>query len=506
MNRKLKVSIQTLGCRLNQYESDGIMNKFAESGRYEPLTCTANGNAPDANATDDVEHAAADIAIINTCTVTDQADSRNRNAIKAALKKNPNCRVIVTGCFAQTDPEKLREIPGVKLVVGNDRKPALFDLIDELVRSEEADFAVAAGQPYATHTARYHSEPDHVRAHPINGQYGLRPILENPFGYGDVVPFGHTRAYMKIQDGCDRRCTYCKIPMARGRGISRGPTDILEHVRRLDDSGVPEIVLTGVNLGWYRGQTDEGQTLRFAGLIEKILETLRYGRLRLSSVEPCDVDAALGELSLHPRFCDFLHVPLQSGSARILKAMRRTYSPYSFLKRMEKVRSINPKLFAGTDVIVGFPGETEADFADTLQLCADTGMANIHGFRYSPRAGTPAAGFSEQIPHGVVRARMDRLMTAKAAGFAEYAADFVGAVREGVGEKLETNAESFATTEPGRQTDEGDRRFGEALTDNYLRVKFECGADVAVRRGELAPLIITGLNADGTLSGVLARP
>ncbi|MEQ9364517.1 MAG: tRNA (N(6)-L-threonylcarbamoyladenosine(37)-C(2))-methylthiotransferase MtaB [Leptospirales bacterium] len=498
--KKLKVSIQTLGCRLNQYESDGIMNKFAASGRYEPLLQTG-GSASEP---------AADIAIINTCTVTDQADSRNRNAIKAALKKNPDCRVIVTGCFAQTDPEKLREIPGVKLVIGNDRKPALFELIDEVVRAESRETGAARaghGAPERSeHEARYHPEPERFRDHAINGRYGLRPVLENPFGYGDVVPFGHTRAYMKIQDGCDRRCTYCKIPMARGRGISRSLADILEHVRRLDEAGVPEIVLTGVNLGWYRDANApdaSDRPLRFSGLIEKILETLRYGRLRLSSIEPCDVDQTLGELSLHPRFCDFLHVPLQSGSARILKAMRRTYSPYSFLKRMEKVRSVNPDLFCGTDMIVGFPGESEEDFADSLRLCADTGMANIHGFRYSPRAGTPAASFDAQVSHGVVRERMNRLMLAKEAGYRAYAKAFVGREREGVIEKLSEGADPGADRE-GRQ--------GEALTDNYLRIGFalpeHSQAFVGVQKGHLVRLRLTTQDdVSGALSGeVLPGP
>lgn len=488
---KLKVSIQTLGCRLNQYESDGIMNRFVESGRYQALEQSAVRGS---------ENQGPDIAIINTCTVTDQADSRNRNAIKAALKKNPNCRVIVTGCFAQTDPEKLRDMPGVKLVVGNDRKPALFEMIDELVRREAsaAARAEALAEADRIHEPRYHAEPEHFRNHAINGQYGLRPVLEQPFAYGDVVPFGHTRAYMKIQDGCDRRCTYCKIPMARGRGVSRPLADILEHVRRLDDAGVPEIVLTGVNLGWYRDHAapdGAGRPTRFAGLIEKILESLRYGRLRLSSIEPCDVDAALGELSLHPRFCDFIHVPLQSGSERILKAMRRTYSPYSFLKRVEKLRSINPALFWGTDLIVGFPGESEADFADSLRVCEDAGMANIHGFRYSPRAGTPASSFADRVAHDVVRERMQRLQTAKATGYQRYARSRVNDERAGVVEKI------FAAGSPESQSPGTAGRCGEALTDNYLRVRFALPAAglsaeaQGVEKGRLVRLRIAGLTA-----------
>lgn len=440
--RRPTVAIQTLGCRLNQYESDGILNRFVASGRY---TAVRPEDGPD-------------IAIVNSCTVTDQADGRNRGAVRSFLKKNPAAKVIVTGCFAQTDPDALRDLPGVAMVVGNDRKPALFDLIEEML-------ADSGGSD--DYEPQFYAESDRLRKHADGGSYGARPVLENPFGYGDVVPMGHTRAYMKIQDGCDRRCTYCKIPMARGRGISRPVRDILEHVRRLDDEGVPEIVLTGVNLGWYR---DRAEDVRFIRLVEMILSELRYGRLRISSIEPCDVDAALGQLSLHPRFCDFLHVPLQSGSAKILKAMRRTYNPFSFLKRMETVLAINPRLFAGTDVIVGFPGETEQDFADTLQLCRDTQMANVHGFRYSARRGTPAAAFADHVPVHVVRERMNLLIAEKDAGFRRYAGRFLGAVREGIVEK----------------TGDG---FFEVLTDNYLRVKVKHG-DGVPRKGALVPVRI----------------
>ncbi len=457
--RRPTVAVQTLGCRLNQYESDGILNRFVDSGRY---TAVRPEDGPD-------------IAIVNSCTVTDQADGRNRGAVRSFLRKNPDATVIVTGCFAQTDPELLKDLPGVALVVGNDRKPALFDLVEEMLAdSGSAD----------VYEPQFYEESERLRKHADGGSYGARPILENPFGYGDVVPLGHTRAYMKIQDGCDRRCTYCKIPMARGRGISRPTHDILEHVRRLDGEGVPEIVLTGVNLGWYR---DRAQDVRFIGLIEKILDAIGHARLRISSIEPCDVDAPLAELSLHPRFCDFLHVPLQSGSARILKAMRRTYSPFSFLKRMETVLAINPRLFPGTDVIVGFPGETEDDFTDSLKLCRDTQMANIHGFRYSPRRGTPASDFADHVPMHVVRERMQRLIAEKDAGFRAYAERFFGSVREGIVEK------------PGA----GEL---EVLTDNYLRVKVT-PADRRPRKGALIPVRIRDFApaGDGNDANAAAR-
>ncbi len=435
--RKLTVAIETLGCRLNQYESDGLIQKFLATERYAALPSVEDG---------------PDIAILNTCTVTDQADGRNRAAVRRIRRANPAARVVLTGCYAQTDPEKARALPGVDLVVGNDRKAGLLEIIERFLAQAENP---AARAPAPTAPAR--GGP--ARA--------ARPVLENPFGYGAVLPFGHTRAYLKIQDGCDRNCSYCKIPFARGRGVSRPLAEILNELARLEDRGVPEVVLTGVNLGWFR----DGD-LRFSALLERMLKSLSRMRLRLSSIEPCDVDARLGELSTHPLFCDFLHVPLQSGSREILKRMRRTYNPLSFRKRIEAVYRHNPGLFLGTDVIVGFPGESDADFADTLALCGDLGMAGIHAFRFSPRAGTEAAEFPprSRVDDRIVRERMGRLLALKQAGWQAYAGAQLGRTRPAVVEHARG---------PG----------GMALTDNFLRLVVDPTRDLAggepLRPGQL---------------------
>lgn len=468
------VGIETLGCRLNQYESDGIIQKFIASGRYRAVSIEEG----------------PDIAIVNSCTVTDQADSRNRSLVRRILGRNPRARVVFTGCMAQTDPEDAASLPGVALVVGNDRKPALFDLVDEFLNPPKSVAAAgatanaAAGQPIAAmHRPRYYAEPT-VGDRAMRDLYAPRPVLDDPFAYGDAMPFGHTRAYMKIQDGCDRKCTYCKIPAARGRGVSRDSADILERVLRLEEGGVPEIVLTGVNLGWYRDRSygdasDRKSDLRFIALVEQILNRLTRARLRLSSIEPCDADAPLAELTLHPRMCDFLHIPLQSGSARILKAMRRTYSPESFRRRLETIRRINPEIHLGTDLIVGFPGESEADFEASLELCRATGMANIHGFRYSKRAGTPASGFAEHVPGGEIKARMRRLQTVREVLGRDYAATQIGRMRAGVVEKR-------------------DGTRAELLTDNYLRVRIETpNTETLPPRGALAWTRIRELPPEG---------
>jgi len=497
------IGVETLGCRLNQYESDGIIQKFAASGRYRAVSLEAG----------------PDIVIVNSCTVTDQADSRNRSLVQRIRKRNPGARVVFTGCMAQTDPDKARAIPGVELVVGNDRKPALFEIVDEFLKSADSRDPAAErrmqstavggkatqadGNPVpaiALHQTQYYAEPT-VGDKAMRDLYAPRPVMERPFAYGDALPFGHTRAYLKIQDGCDRKCTYCKIPAARGRGVSRSARDIVDRVRRLQDEGVPEITLTGVNLGWYRDRSfgavsDRKSDLRFIGLIEKILESLGAARLRLSSIEPCDVDASLAELTLHPRMCDFLHVPLQSGSARILKAMRRTYSPESFRRRLETVLRINPRISLGTDVIVGFPGESERDFQDSLDLCAELGMANIHGFRYSKRAGTPASGFADHVSGAVVKKRMQRLQQAREDGWTRYAAAQTGSEREGVLEKLEIEQDPQS---PNRAAVAG------LVTDNYLRVSVALNETqfAAARKGQMRRLRLDRISAPFCLEGTL---
>jgi len=451
VEKKIRVAIHTLGCRLNQYESDGIVGSLLQDGAYE---------ASEENA---------DIAIVNTCTVTDHADAKNRNIIRGIIKKNPNARVIVTGCYAQTDPEKISEIPGVYLVVGNDRKSRLASIIQELSTSVVATASTAfLENPVKTNSEISHSVmamrvPSNEAKSVASPGYQL-PSLENPFAYGSVLPQGHTRAYMKIQDGCDRKCSYCKIPQARGRGVSRKFSEAVEEAQRLEDQGIPEIVLTGVNLGWYSdGSAD------FASLVEAVLSRLKHSRLRLSSIEPCDVNARLGELSLHPRFCNFLHVPLQSGSAEILKRMRRTYNPVSFRKRMETVLTINPEIFPGTDVITGFPGETEEDFQETLRICRDLSFANVHAFPFSPRKGTPAADMRGRPDTSIVRRRMEELSGVADRGWMAFAQGRIGKEHEVVIEKIQK--QEFPETQFEYS----------ALADNFLRFSFR--AKDEYRRG-----------------------
>ncbi|WCL48698.1 tRNA (N(6)-L-threonylcarbamoyladenosine(37)-C(2))-methylthiotransferase MtaB [Leptospira sp. GIMC2001] len=370
-----KVAVHTLGCRLNFFETDGILSVLKENGY----------------AMADVGEHPSDI-IINTCTVTNRADVKNRNIIRSAIKKFPGANVWVTGCYAQTDREVLESIPGVAGVFGNTEKSAL--------------------------------------AYKILGH--SNPVNLDRFSYSDVLPEGHTRAYLKVQDGCNRVCSYCKIPQARGAGVSRGLTDILDQVKYIQDHGVGEIILTGVNLGWYR---DANGQKSFIPLLESILKILDYSRLRLSSLEPPDLGHDLVDLISHPRFCKFLHIPIQSGSRKILKSMRRTYNPDSFRKRIELAKSKFPNIFLGTDVITGFPGESDFEFNETVDLLRELEFTKIHAFPYSVRKNTEAERLGDSVPHEIKKQRVLELMHLSREWTKDYILKRVSSLEEAILEK-----------------------------------------------------------------------
>ncbi|MCH1912769.1 tRNA (N(6)-L-threonylcarbamoyladenosine(37)-C(2))-methylthiotransferase MtaB [Leptospira noguchii] len=392
------VLFNTLGCRLNFFESDGLFASLSKHGYRSAKS---------------EEH--PEVVIINTCTVTNKADSKNRNTIRNAIKKFPGSQIWVTGCYAETDRESIEAIPGVAGVVGNTEKSKLPAMILEkkgLIDSEE-----------------------------------LIRVSYDRFSYSDVLPNGHTRAYLKIQDGCNRKCSYCKIPQARGLGVSRNYQDVLDQVRFLQDNGVGEIVLTGVNLGWYR---DSENKKAFNKILGEILSILEYSRIRISSIEPPDVGKELADLMTHPRFTPFLHIPLQSGSTEILKRMKRTYTPETFRKRVEIAKEKIPNLFLGTDVIVGFPGETKEMFLDSVTMIQDLGFAKIHAFPFSVRKNTLAETFSDSVSKEIKKERVQTLNTLSKKLHKNYSLSMIGQVRE-------------AILEQG----------GVAVTDNYLKVKLE---------------------------------
>lgn len=450
----LKISIQTFGCRLNQYESDGILQEFISSGRYKYVT---HNNNPD-------------LLIVNSCTVTNQADKRGLKWTKKFKENNPCSKIVYTGCYAQTDRDILQANSNIDLVVGNDKKTSLFSII-EAQNAFNPEWNIPIGSTAIKDN--------------ISGFMPGKPRLDRPFAYGNVLPQNRIRAYLKIQDGCDRKCSYCKIPQARGPGVSRNYRDILDHVAKLDDSRIPEIVLTGVNLGWYKDK-DGSKIIDFNNLLIRILDQLNYSRIRLSSIEPCDIDTQLGELSQHPSMCDYFHIPVQSGSRKILKLMRRTYNRESFLKRVKNLRKINPDLFIGTDVILGFPGETENDFQQTLDICKEAKISKIHGFRFSKRNGTHAADLSDQIPNQVMKERMKKLMQLSEKLNYDYSLKYIDKVRGAILEKI--------VQPSGAKNSEG---YAEVLSDNYLRIRIPLNQTTKLNKSDLLNVKITQAHEDG---------
>jgi threonylcarbamoyladenosine tRNA methylthiotransferase MtaB len=354
--------IQTLGCKVNQCESAALSHGLEATG-YRP----AHGEA------------VADVVIINTCTVTGRAAMQSRQAVRQAIRKHPHARVVVTGCLAQTAVDELRTISGVDLVVGHAQKSSIPDLLDRIAPA----------------------------AHPLVFRDDIgRARTFTPLPW--TTPEGRTRAFLKIQDGCNSMCTYCIVPYARGPSRSMGVDEVLDHFERLGNNEYREVVLTGIHLGTYGADLSPPITL--ADLIDRILNTAAVQRLRLSSIEPTEVDPRiLDQMAESELLCHHWHIPLQSGADDILKCMGRPYSRFDYARVIRAIYSRLPYAAIGADVLVGFPGEDDAAFRQTYALIEELPLSYLHVFPFSPRKGTPAAGFKGRPPESVVKTRCAHL-------------------------------------------------------------------------------------------------
>ena len=337
-----KVSFKTLGCRLNQYETDALVTRFHQAG-YQIVDYSTP----------------ADITVINTCTVTNQSDQKSRNTINHAARKSPGAMVVVTGCMANNHKEQLEANEKITYVVDNERKSQIVSLVDAHFKGE------------VVHPDTYSGDV---------------------FGFETVDKSLHTRTSIKVQDGCDNFCTYCIVPSVRGRAVSRPLGEILENIRRVVDNGFKEIVITGVNIGRY-----DFEQYNLERAIEKIVELPGDFRIRISSMEPDGFGPEFHKVFQHPKMAPHLHLCIQSGSDDILKKMRRMYTTRSFMEIVETFRKEMPDFNFTTDVIVGFPGESEQDFAETIRLVKAARFSHVHTFRYSRRKGTRADRLEEQI-------------------------------------------------------------------------------------------------------------
>jgi len=376
-----KFSVCTFGCRCNQADSAALREGLCRRAMSE-------GD----------NHRDSDIVIVNTCTVTHRTDQQVRQAIRRLHRENPAASVIVTGCYAERDPEALAAIPGVTLVVGNAEKDRLPEILEQ---------------------SGLHSQGKIIRA-PLEGDrdYLLPPMTHTG---------GKTRPLVKLQDGCDARCSYCIVPHVRGPGRSARTQDVLAEMRNLVKAGFQEIVLTGIHLGAF-GRKAKGQA-HLIDLLREIAGIPNLGRIRLSSIEPMLLERAIINLAAaNPVIANHFHVPVQSGSDRILRRMRRPYTAARVRELFRFIEAAIPDVGLGTDILVGFPGETDEDFSETCELIQASPLTYLHVFPFSPREGTEAYLMSGRIPSKVMKERLGILLEISRSKNLAFRRKFIGRV------------------------------------------------------------------------------
>ena len=462
--------ILNFGCRASQADGAALKQQLLQAGFQEAAS---------------VEESA--LAILNTCTVTAAADAEVRQFVRRIHRRNPQCRILVTGCYAQRAPEEIARLQGVAWVVGNSHKHLVSSILAESgdrvmgrpgEHEKDNPIAVSAAQPVAplvhiqgignhdagqgTHDEQPFQSPDH----PISRSPGAPQVLvgeiTEEFHFAPVFADDRTRPTLKIQDGCDARCAFCVIPSVRGPSRSLAPEKVLEEVRKLEEAGYQEVVLSGINLGGYGRDLD--RRINFLGIVERILRGSSIARLRISSIEPMDVGPALIRLGAsEPRLAQHFHVPLQSGCDRILRLMNRRYWTRQYAERLLAIHEQIPNAALGADVMVGFPGETAQDHAASLRFIDSLPFTYLHIFPFSARPGTPAATAAGQVNGRVARERSQEIravITAKRQAF----------LAAQVGRSL-----------PALTLDETEEGARVALTTNYLRVALP-GCEVAPNR------------------------
>lgn len=373
-----KAASFALGCKVNQYESEAIAELFAEKG-YEIV------------GVDEV----ADVYVINTCTVTNFGDKKSRQLIRKVKRQNENAVVAVVGCYAQTAPQEVMQVEGVNLVIGTKDRAKIVELVEEYDAKSGVE--------------------NHVTDI-------MQERVFEPLSIQKLT--NRTRAYLKIQDGCSQYCSYCIIPYARGPIRSRAPEEVLAEVRRLAENGFKEVVLTGIHVASYgKDRHDTG----LPEILRQVHEVEGIERIRFSSIEPNVVTEEFAQtMAALPKVCDHFHLSLQSGCDRTLKEMNRKYDTEKYRQAARLLRQVMPHVALTTDIIVGFPGETEADFRESYDFAKEMGFAKIHVFPYSPKKGTPAAERKDQLPNAVKTQRSHALMALSDAMAAEFLTGYVG--------------------------------------------------------------------------------
>ena len=417
---KAAVYLSTLGCRLNEAELVSWGSAFRAQGHR------LVSSAQDAN-----------LIVLNTCAVTAEASRKSRKHASSLHRKNPSARLVVTGCMAELEPEKAAELSGVDLVLSNKQKD---ELVDEVLK------AISLEQMPALAMA-----PESVHVYP-DGMAGEATTAGDLVTLGKAAP-QQTRAFIKVQDGCRNQCSYCVVTIARGEERSRGIDELVSEINALHEQGYREAVLTGVHLGGYGH--DLGTDL--FTLVRAVLKNTSIPRVRLSSLEPWDLPDNFGELWQDPRLMPHLHLPLQSGSNSVLRRMARRCFTSDYRELVQRLREHIPDLNLTTDLIVGFPGETEQEFAESLEFAAEMGFGHMHIFGFSAREGTKAARLPGRIEGPVIRERSRQMHRLAARMKEERMREFLGSKRS-------------VLWEAGSPADDGQVRY-QGYTDNYLRVQ-----------------------------------
>ncbi len=421
------VSIVTLGCKTNQFESAAMSEQLQQAG-YRQVAFESG----------------ADLVVVNTCTVTAATDSQSRNLIRRARRFNPQARVVVTGCYAQIDPQGLSQLPGVSLVIGNQEKA---HLLESLTTLDQADM---------------------IQVGDIRDCKTIEPLALTGFEQ-------RSRAFVQIQNGCDAFCSYCIIPYARGCSRTVQVADVVRQVEKLSSNGYPEIVLTGIHIGNYGH--DLQPRIDLLDLLKKIEESNFSGRLRLGSIEPTELPASLYKYIIASDWiCPHFHIPLQAGDDDVLQRMNRHYSTKFFHNLVDDIHQLQADAAIGLDVITGFPGETEQQFERTCQLLETLPFSHLHVFPFSKRTGTPAATMPDQISGTTIKERAALLRQIGERKYQNFAQRFVGSELQLVIEGGEANG------------------FRKGLSANYLSVQVPVAT---AEPGELLRVKIVDLSKNG---------
>ncbi|PYV99644.1 MAG: tRNA (N(6)-L-threonylcarbamoyladenosine(37)-C(2))-methylthiotransferase MtaB [Acidobacteria bacterium] len=424
--------VENFGCRATQADGAAIEHQFEERG-FQRASAASQ----------------ADFVVLNTCTVTAAADQDARAAIRRVHRINPECQIIVTGCYAQRAPAEIATLPGVTMVVGNSHKHQLADFVH-----------TKPGHSFVPLASLARRDREAIPIH-VSDIFAHTELLAAPVFDASNE---RTRPNLKVQDGCDNRCSFCVIPSVRGHSRSLPLPQALREVNSLVDTGYKEVVISGINLGRWGRDLESQQSgticsrrLRLEGLVRAILDQTELQKLRISSVEPMDwSDELIQLMASTPRIAKHTHVPLQSGSDTVLRRMHRKYRPWHYREKIEKIHALMPAAAIGADVMVGFPGESEAEFEETQRMVQDLPFTYLHVFTYSPRPGTSAAAMGNQVPVRIARERnrvLRELASQKKLGFMQ---SFVG--------------RSIQAITLNKSPEQGNSPFTEALTDNYLKL------------------------------------